>query len=285
MEQIKEYLINKIFTLPYIDRLIFEHSVPDSFLKCISRYVKNEKITYGQAISKIYQYMDDEYRNEYFYKNTILNELLIKKHDLYTTAALSELPIANSKADFVMINGKGIVYEIKTDLDSLVRLDNQIADYYKLFSYVYVVVGKKQLNKVKEHLEHSTVGIYELTKNQKLICRKKALYERTKLSYEAMFQVLRKHEFEYILLKHHGKLPEVNAFEYYRECFKWVKKINIITLQKEILSCLKQRTLLKIEDIDEDSIPYELRFYAYFSKKYRNDIARINNFLEKEVEV
>lgn len=285
MEQVKEYLINKIFTVPYIDRLIFEQSVPDSFLKCISRYVKNEKMTYGQAISKIYQYMDGEYRNEYFYKNTIFNELLIKKHDLYSTAALSELPIANSKADFVMINGKGIVYEIKTDLDSLARLDNQIADYYKVFSYVYVVVGKKQMNKVREHLEYSNVGIYEMSKNQRLICRKKALCERTKLSYEAMFQVLRKNEFEDVLLKYYGKLPKVNAFEYYRECLKWLKKINIVTFQKEIMNCLKQRTLLKVENINEYSIPYELRYYAYFSKKYRNDIESINNFLKKEMEV
>lgn len=62
--------------------------------------------------------MDKEYRNEYFYKNTIFNQLLVQKHDLYNTAALTELPIADSKADFVMINGKGVVYEIKTDLDN-----------------------------------------------------------------------------------------------------------------------------------------------------------------------
>ena len=56
----------------------------------------------------------------------ILNQLLIKKHDVYNTAALTELPIGESKADFIMINGRGIVYEIKTDLDNLVRLENQI---------------------------------------------------------------------------------------------------------------------------------------------------------------
>ena len=37
-----------------------------------------------------------------------------------------------------MINGRGVVYEIKTDLDNLLRLENQIRDYYKVFSYVYV---------------------------------------------------------------------------------------------------------------------------------------------------
>ena len=174
MERMNQYLINKVFTVPYIDRLVDTRNVPDSLCQCIQRYVKSGDLTYGNAISQIYSYMNNNYRNEYYYKNTIFNKLLIEKHDLYNTAALTELPISNSKADFVMINGKGVVYEIKTDLDNFIRLQNQIDDYYKVFSYVYVVVSKKQIEKVKEALETSTVGIYELTKKGNLICRKKS---------------------------------------------------------------------------------------------------------------
>ena len=74
MEKIDQYLISKIFTVPYIDKMISESSVPDSFLKCVMRYVKSEDMTYGKAISEIYEYMDQDYRNEYYYKNTIFNE-------------------------------------------------------------------------------------------------------------------------------------------------------------------------------------------------------------------
>lgn len=146
--------VGKIFTIPYIDTLIEKKQIPTTFKKCIVRYVSNDdEITYGEVISKIYAYMDKEYRNEYFYKNTIFNQLLVQRHDLYNTAALTELPIADSKADFVMINGKGVVYEIKTDLDNFQRLQNQINDYYKIFSYVNVVVSKNQLKKVRDVLE------------------------------------------------------------------------------------------------------------------------------------
>lgn len=285
MAKIDQYLISKIFTVPYIDKMISENSVPDSFLKCVTRYVKSENKTYGKAISEIYEYMNQDYRNEYYYKNTIFNELLINKHDLYNTAALTELPIANSKADFIMINGKGVVYEIKTDLDNLIRLNNQIQDYYKVFSYVYVVAGKKQATKVKEFLGKTKVGIYELTEKGTLVCRKKAMCNREDLSYDAMFQLLRKTEFEDILLRQFGKLPEANSFEYYRECLKWIKNINVITLQKKVMLCLKQRTLLVVKDMFEDNIPYELRFYAYFSKKYRSNYEEIDEFLNKKVEV
>lgn len=284
MEKINTYLINKVFTIPYIDRMINESIAPDSFLKCIRRYEKNETLTFGNAISQIYQYMNCQHRNEYYYKNTILNQLLIKKHDVYTTAALTELPIGESKADFIMINGRGVVYEIKTDLDNLLRLENQINDYYKVFSYVYVVVGKKQFEKVKDFLKDQRVGIYELSDKGNLIQRRKAFCNRENLSYEAMFQLLRKAEFETILFKHYGKLPEVNNFQYYRECLKWIKKINIITLQKEVMECLKKRTLLLIENKLEENVPYELRFYAYFSKKFQSNYEELDAFLCKEVE-
>ena len=285
MEKINTYMINKIFTVPYIDKLVDENSVPDSLLKCIQRYVKNDCVTYGKAISEIYHYMDSEYRNEYFFKNTILNQLLIKKHDIYNTAALTELPVGESKADFIMINGRGIVYEIKTDLDNLLRLESQIKDYYKVFSYVYVVVGKKQAKRVQKFLKEQRVGIYELTESGNLIQRKKAYCNREDLSYETMFQLLRKSEFETVLLKHYNRLPEVNNFQYYRECLKWIKQINILSLQKDVMQCLKGRTLLRVENKLEEKVPYELRFYAYFSKKYQLDYAELDSFLCKEVEV
>lgn len=284
MEKMNTYLINKIFTVPYIDKMIDESSIPDSFLKCVKRYVKGKNVTYGKAISEIYHYMDCEYRNEYFFKNTILNQLLIKKHDIYNTAALTELPIGESKADFIVINGRGIVYEIKTDLDNLSRLENQINDYFKVFSYVYVVLGKKQIKRVKKIIKDQRVGIYELSENGNLIQRRKAYCNRDDLSYEAMFQLLRKSEFESILLKHYKSLPKVNNFQYYRECFKWIKQLNIITLQKEVMHCLKSRTLLMVENRLEETVPYELRFYAYFSKKYQSNYDELDEFLCKEVE-
>ena len=284
MKKNDTYMINKIFTVPYIDKAISENNVSETFSKCIKRYIKTEGKTVGDAISEIYHFMDCEYRNEYYYKNTILNRLLIGKHDLYNTAALTELPIGSSKADFIMINGRGVVYEIKTDLDNLLRLQNQINDYYKVFSYVYVVVGKKQLSHVKQLVRDQKVGIYEMTASGNLLCRKKALCNREGLSYKAMFQVLRKAEFESILLKHFHKLPEVNSFQYYRECLKWLERLNIITLQKEVMKCLKARTILLVEDKLEEKVPYELRFYAYFSKKINFDYQKIDEFWNATME-
>ncbi len=84
----------------------------------------------GELISEIYSFMSRFYRNEYYYQNTLLNKLLIGKHSVNTTTALTQVPISKSKADFILINGKAVVYEIKTELDNFERLDTQIKVYY-----------------------------------------------------------------------------------------------------------------------------------------------------------
>lgn len=264
--------------------MIRETTVPESFLKCVKHYVKSENATYGEAISEMYQYMNDAYRNEYFYKNTIFNQILLKKHSLQDTAALTELPIADSKADFIMINGKGIVYEIKTGLDNFTRLKAQIEDYYKVFSLVNVVVSYKQFAKAKEILDGTSVGIYVLYDNGNILCRKKAVKNNSSLCYDTMFRVLRKKEFESIIIKYFKKLPEVNSFIYYRTCFELFQKIDIVKLQKEVMKCLKLRTLLVADSTFKRNIPYELRFYAYFTKENHNQLTKVEKFWGRRME-
>lgn len=47
----------------------------------------------------------------------------------------------------------------------------------KVFSYVYVVVGSKYIDRIKESLELQSVGIYELTRSGRRIQRNKLLIE------------------------------------------------------------------------------------------------------------
>lgn len=101
-------------------------------------------------VSEIYNILKTEYRNEYYYKNTLLNKLLLGVHSVNTTTALTEIPIAKSKADFVLINGKAVVYEIKTELDNLERLESQINDYFKAFDHVAVVTYNENVTAIQK---------------------------------------------------------------------------------------------------------------------------------------
>lgn len=58
--------------------------------------------------------------------NTLLNKLLVGKHSVNTTTALAQVRIDQHIADFVMINGEGKLYEIKSELDNFDRLYDQL---------------------------------------------------------------------------------------------------------------------------------------------------------------
>ena len=132
-------VLNRFFTKYVFDDLVTNHT-NNTYCTVVKRYFRDEySRNNGEIISKIYKYMSKNYRNEYFYQNTMLHKLLLGKHSLNTTTALTQIPIGKSKADFIMINGKAVVYEIKTELDSFERLDTQLNDYFKAFNHVCVV--------------------------------------------------------------------------------------------------------------------------------------------------
>lgn len=235
----------------------------DVFECVVKRYIADPKgKSYGQLVSEIYTFLGKNYRTEYFYKNTMLNKLLIKRHDYRKTIVLSELPIGNSKADFIMINGKGVVYEIKTELDNLERLDSQIEDYYKAFSEVVIVTYEENLGKVMKIIP-DTVGVMLLTKRKALRIIREPVQDLSHLDYNTIFRILRKYEFERIIQDKGFLLPKVNQFKYYKECYSILTKIDLEELQHAMLKELKQRMKIDIVEFMM-SMPEELRFLSYF---------------------
>ena len=249
------------------------------YINAIKRYIENpEDKTNSECISELYEYARKNVPIEYCYKNTLLNRLLLDaRHNLKTTTALSELPIGRSIADFVLINGKGVVYEIKTELDNLDRLSSQITDYYKAFKYVYVVTASSCVKKILSRLENSPVGLVELSRNGKLNEIKKANQFDEKLDYETMFRILRKKEFESILTNHFGVQPCENAFTYYKECLSKFSTIQMNELHKEFETILKKRMRIEMELYD--GIPEEMHHLITFSNLKNVEIERLKSFL------
>lgn len=272
--------LNKIFTIPYLDSI--QHS--KHFQSILSD--KNiSSATYKSVIASLYQELDEYHRNEYFYKNELLNSLLIQSKNLSSCSALTELPVANSKTDMIFVNENdvGTVYEIKTELDTLNRLKSQIQDYYKAFPYMYVVTSSNHLKQLENVLEGTDVGIIKLTNDREFVHRKEAIYNAADLSHDVLFRILRKKEFESIVLKYFGELPNVSDFVYYRTCFEMLKKLDVVLFQKEVMSCLRKRNLVQDVDGFVKNVPYELSFYGYFSKKYKNKWDMLGDFLDTEV--
>lgn len=273
--------LNKIFTVPYLDSI--QHS--KHFQSVLSDKNISLPTTYKSVITDFYQELMHTHRNEYFYKNELLNSLLIQNGKISSCSALTELPVADSKTDMIFIdeNDVGTVYEIKTELDTLNRLESQIQDYYKAFPYIYVITSSNHLNQLEQVLKETSVGIIELTNDNKFVYRKETAYNASSLSYNILFRILRKKEFESIALKYFEKLPDVSDFVYYGTCLELLKNLDIVLFQKEVMSCLRKRNLVRDVESFTDNVPYELSFYGYFSKKYRNKWDMLGNFLDTEI--
>lgn len=95
-------------------------------------------------------------------KELVINYLLKKnKHDI----AIPEVSIGKNnsvRSDIFAINGDITIYEIKTEADTLVRLENQLKYYKQYANKIYVVVDKKFLHKLEIDIN---IGIYELKNN------------------------------------------------------------------------------------------------------------------------
>ena len=156
-------ILNRLFTQNVFFDMI-DTNDNTTYGAVIQRFVNDyENKDNGALISEVYRFMSKSYRNEYFYQNTLLNKLLLGKHSINTTTALTQIPISKSKADFILINGKAVVYEIKTELDTFERLDTQLRDYFKAFNHVCVVTSDSQYDRAASLLQNTPVGIYALT--------------------------------------------------------------------------------------------------------------------------
>lgn len=279
MDNAKSILLNRFFTRNTFRQVIDDGESP-TYIAAIRRYIiDSTSKTNKECISEIYQYLKKEYQNEYYYKNTLLNKLLLGVHSPRTTTALTEVPVGNSKADFILINGKAVVYEIKTALDNLDRLAGQIEDYYKAFSRVVVVTSEKNFDAVQQRLQNSPVGICLLTNKGTLSVRKEPVEYCDMLSKSIMFKILRKNEYEQILLKRFGTLPDVSQFEYYRSCQTMFESLPTDVAYQMFVQRLKLRARIDIAEYSK--MPYELKFLIYFSNYKKSDYAKLNHFLSR----
>ncbi len=272
-------LLNRVFSRNIFKNLI-EGKSEETYISAIRRYINDpEGKNNLQLISEIYQTLNEEYRNEYYYKNTLLNKLLMGVHSPRTTTALTEVPVFKSKADFILINGKAVVYEIKTELDNFDRLDTQIEDYYKAFNHVVVVTSESNFIAIEKKLSNSKVGIYTLNSRNCISKKKNPIKNNEYLDLKVIFKVLRKNEYETILMIHYGYLPQVSQFNYYKTCLQMFCNIDKDLAYKLFLQELKKRNR-----IDTDlfiKIPYELKSLFYFSDFKKEDYYNLNNFLKQ----
>lgn len=269
------YLLNRFFSRATISNLLKYNK--DEVFERISK----EETSHLETIQSVYQELSKTYRNEYFYKNTLLNKRLLGIHSVNTTTALTEIPVGRAKPDFILINGKAVVYEIKTELDNFDRLENQINEYYKAFNHVAIVTYEKNIEMAKRKIAeiNKPIGLYILQKNVKIKTVMEPKEYNNDLDRDVIFSILRKREYESIIEKRFGSLPQVSQFDYYDVCRQLTEDIRLEQFYSDFLIELKKRNPINKELFT--AVPYELKFLVYFMNFKPKDYDALAQFLQK----
>lgn len=197
--------------------------------------------TYYDYIRYIYRELRKQYRNEYIYKNTFINEMLFDAYGVKDTIAINEFRVGSSIADIVLFNGTSKAFEIKTELDSDQRLDGQLADYTKIFQQCYIVTHESLVDKYLKADE--SIGIIELVETPRALRMKEVrpAKENKYLDPETVIRSIRTNEYKNITKQYYGELPDMNSFNMFDICTDLIKQIPSDDLHSLFIEQLKKR--------------------------------------------
>ncbi len=229
-----------------------------------------------------YDYLLKTYRNEYLYKNTLTNKLLLGKHSLNTSTMLTEFRVSSSKADVIILNGTSHIYEVKSELDSLERLEKQLSNYAQFAEYVHVVASRSHIAKLLK-ITSNNIGILELTTKNTLKTIRKSKSNIECLSSEVLFESLRQSEYCNIINEFYGFLPDVPNSLMFQECKKLFKNIPNKNAHKLVIENLKKRNSTEHQKSFIHSMPKSLKALAVSTKYSKTQINNLSKVLSKGI--
>lgn len=239
--------IASLFSLPFI-KLVANNKHQKKLYNFLEKtgYINiiNERTSLVDLFDLLYKDLKNNYRSEYVYKNAIADKILLGKHSIYTSTLISEFRVEGRKADIVVVNGTSTVYEIKTELDTLNRLDGQLEAYKKVFDKIYIVTDENSVEKVKDSVKKD-IGILVLSRRYSFKEHRKALSNIENVDPACIFRSLRQKEYLNILKKYYNYEPDVPNTLLYEKCLKLFKELTPTIAHQEMVNELKKRSYKK----------------------------------------
>lgn len=253
-------ILSQIFTPPTFNKIVREDDYA-SFSKKINAHYKGkvEISTNYELIKRIYKSLSSSYRCEYIYKNKLFIDI-VKNYGLKETVVFNEFKIGSSKADIVLLNGSIRVYEIKTELDNLTKLDKQISDYLKIADKVYIVVDFKLVDRLIQIYKDTNIGIIGFSESNELTTFKEAESNVEFLEFDKLFKLLRKEEYLEVFADNFGYIPNIPNTKIFKFCYEQLKTCELKSFQCQVLNVLKRRQLKNAKFLKSKKTPNELKF-------------------------
>lgn len=194
----------------------------------------------AHSLEVVYAYLKSNYRCEYIYKNEIARQLLLTNHSDKSATLLREVASERAIADIVIVNGATVAYEIKTELDSFDRLNNQLAAYSKLYDQLYVVTYERAVQTVVQRVP-SHVGLMVLDSHGVITAHRQA--ENISHLFEPAIAVvtLRQSELVAAMEQATGKLPAMGSAAIFSYCRAWYESLAQEHARRIFYTALKSR--------------------------------------------
>lgn len=163
--------------------------------------------TVGGALEALYGALVRGYRCDYVYRNALAAKVVLARHAPGAATMLGEVRAGARHADLVVLNGTSTAYEIKTGLDSLDRLDAQLAAYRRVFDRVCVVTDEAGADRVARAVRDGGVGIVVLTRGYALSTLREPASRAHETDPAALVDTLRQAEVAAVLRETVGAAP------------------------------------------------------------------------------
>jgi hypothetical protein len=213
-------------------------------------------------------------RDEYVYKAALVHKILLGRHSLQTASMLNEFRVGGCKADLAILNGTATVYEVKSERDSLVRLQRQIAAYTTVFSRVYVITAETHMNTVMRSLPEE-IGVLQLSGRHQISTLREAVDRPERTSPAAIFDSIRTGEARLILQARGVSIPAVPNTQQRAVLRRLFGSLSAHEAHESMVQVLKRtRNLLRLSDLVAE-LPESLHTAALSVPLRKVDHARL----------
>ncbi len=223
-------------------------------------------------------------RDEYIYRSAITQNILLGVYSLNTASMLSEFRVGTCRADVVILNGKSTAYEIKSERDSIFRLEKQILNYRKVFSHTYVICSESHLEPVASTIP-SDVGIMTLSERGNISVRRSAEDIRAHIETATLFDSLRTKEAELILRACGLEIPELPNTQIRSALRQQFCLLDPVQAHDQMVKTLKHTRNLAALNLLVENLPRSLHAAALSVPLRASDRARLVHAVNTPIEV
>jgi hypothetical protein len=231
--------------------------------------------TVGDAFEAVFDLLKRVgFRDEYIYKAALTHRVLLGKHNLRTACMLNEFRAGDCKADLAILNGTTTVFEIKSERDSLHRLQRQLENYRTVFASAFVIASEKHVGAVLA-ATLDDVGVLSLSRRYQITTIREAENRPERIVPLAVLAAIRTPEAVEMVKAMGCEIPKAPNTLLHRELRKIFQDQDPLVVHGAMLSTLKRtRNLLPLSDL-VDRLPPSLHAAALSKPLKKSDHLRL----------